>query len=111
MEYKLKKPCENCPFRSDKRFHLAENRIKEITNGLLDEDVPFACHKTTTEIGKSCSDKGAQHCAGALIFLEQMNKSHRMMRVAAYIGEYDASKLDKSIPIYKSVKEMIKGCA
>jgi len=110
MEYKLTTPCNDCPFRSDKKFHLSEGRVNNITRGLLYQNTPFSCHKTTTQAGKKCEDKGSQHCAGALIFLEQMHRPHLAMVLGEKLGLYDSSKLDKSIPIYTTTAKMVRGC-
>lgn len=94
MKYDLTKPCGNCPFRSDKPFPLHYERVMEITDGLLYRNIPFSCHKTTTQKGRSSDYKDAQHCAGALIFLEKQERPHQMMRIAERLGMYDRRKLD-----------------
>ena len=109
MKYNLTKPCGNCPFRSDRPFDLKPGRIEEIVNGLFN-DVPFSCHKTTTSKGVSNNHKDAEHCAGALIFLEKHDYAHQMMRIMERIGMYDRRKLDMDFPVYDSMEEMIEGC-
>lgn len=64
MDFKLKAPCGNCPFRTDKpkqKGWLGRERAKEIYEALRN-DKTFTCHKTI--------NNDEQFCAGALILLE-----------------------------------------
>ncbi len=111
MKYTLTTPCSNCPFRKDKPFYLP--RARDICEGLLEQDAYFSCHKTM-DYEKSSQGKeteNTQHCAGALIFLEQQDRPHQMMRIAERLGLYDRTNLNKKIPVYKSTDEMVKGCS
>lgn len=110
MKYDLTKPCSDCPFRKDRKFPLTEKRVYEIVLGLY-RDRAFSCHKTTTAKGRSGEHPKAQHCAGALIFLEQKKRPHQMMRIAERIGLYDHRKLSKDVPVYRSLKGMAKACS
>lgn len=109
MKYDLTKPCADCPFRSDKRFPLNEGRVEDIVYGLYN-NATFSCHKTTTAKGRSSDHKNAQHCAGALIFLENQDRPHQMMRICERLGMYDRRKLDMDFPVYDTMEEMIEGC-
>jgi len=111
MKYDLKKPCEQCPFRSDKPFPLDHDRVMEITNGLLYENTPFSCHKTTTSIGRTNNHKEAQHCGGALIFMEKNDNAHQMMRIMERLGMYDRTKLDMDSPVFDDQREMADVCS
>jgi hypothetical protein len=111
MKYDLTQPCAECPFRADKPFFLP--RARDICEGLLEQDATFSCHKTV-DYDKSYSGqetKNTQHCAGALIFLEQQEKPHQMMRIAERLGLYDHTKLSKKIPVYRSLEAMVLGCS
>lgn len=115
MNYTKTSPCDNCPFRSDKPFHLVRGRVREIQRGLVNGDFP--CHKTTVEGGEDeddCStlkstDKSL-HCAGALILLEKLEQPSQMMRICERIGMYDRTKLKMDAPVYNSWEAMVKGC-
>ena len=106
MNYNLKKPCNNCPFRSDKYFPLHPDRVDEIVGG----GEAFACHKTVDYSG---DDGGrlkskSEHCAGLLIMLEHMEQPHQMMRIAERIGLYDRSKLEMDSPVYEDVHDYLE---
>jgi hypothetical protein len=112
MNYDLTSPCSNCPFRSDKRFHLAPGRVREIGRSLVRGDFPR--HKTTVHDDSDDSElvatKDSQHCAGALILLEKLEQPSQMMRVCERIGMYDARQLKMDAPVYESWEAMQKGC-
>lgn len=90
MQYKRRKPCKSCPFRSSTAFTFPEERAEEIVyhNG------GFACHDTTTTKGRRADHKDAQACAGRLIVLEREEQPDQMMRIAERLGLYDRTKLD-----------------
>ena len=46
MKFDLHKPCEKCPFRSDKIFNLRKGRMAGIIHSLIDLNEPFPCHLT-----------------------------------------------------------------
>lgn len=72
MKYELTKPCNNCPFRSDKLFPLKPGRVKEILDSLMRRG-EFPCHKTTQhdDDGNYVKTETEQHCVGVLILLEK----------------------------------------
>ena len=110
MRYDLTTPCSDCPFRKDRKFPLTSKRVHQIVLGLY-RDAAFSCHKTTTGKGRSSDHPKAQHCAGALIFLEQKRRPHQMMRIAERLGMYDHTKLSKKVPIFRTLKGMAKACS
>lgn len=110
MNYNLKKPCANCPFRSDIKPFITGARAKEICNSLVEQQQTFPCHKTV----KYDDDEGngrvvpkSEHCAGAMIMLERMQRPNQMMRIAERLGIYDYRKLDMESPVYQNAAEMI----
>lgn len=115
MRYTKTSPCDNCPFRSDRPFHLGKGRVREIERGLERGDFP--CHKTTVDGDddeEGCSTRRSTdkslHCAGALILLEKLEQPSQMMRICERIGLYDRTKLDMDAPVYDSWDEMARGC-
>jgi len=105
MNYNLRKPCADCPFRTDNDFHLTLARAQELSRVSSE----FACHKTVDysgEDGGRIKEK-SEHCAGALILAEHMQRPHQMMRICERIGMYDASKLEMDSPVFRSHIEMI----
>ena len=105
MNYNLKKPCENCPFRSDKLFPLHPERIEEIAYG----NGEFACHKTVDYSGDGGGvvKEKSEHCAGLLIMLEHMGQPHQLMRISERLGLYSRHTLDIDSPVYHHVEEYI----
>ena len=106
MKYELTTPCENCPFKKDQSY-LATKRASQIARD-LQNDHSFACHKTTTSLGRRVDHPKAQHCAGALIMLEKLDKPHQMMRIAERLRLYDPFKLDMEAPVFDNFKQFIK---
>ena len=48
----VKKSCLNCPFLKENGIAIGEERLAEIKQSLLDDDMtPFQCHKTTHPTG------------------------------------------------------------
>ena len=109
MNYDLKKPCANCPFRTDIAPYLTKGRVREIDQALVRGT--FACHKTTgvEKDGEITVDSSEmQHCAGALILLEKTGRSSQMMRIVERLGGYDRTKLDMEAPVFGSFSEMVR---
>jgi hypothetical protein len=115
MKMDMTKPCDTCPFRTDKPFYLNPERAEEIANGLLN-NVTFSCHKTVDyskgdddEYGECehIRDAEEQHCAGALIVLERLNRPHQLMRIYERLGGYDRTKLDMESPVYDTFEDWI----
>lgn len=110
MNFDLKTPCKDCPFRSDISFALRPERAREITASLLRGE-SFPCHKTTKfdDDGEPVlNNKKEQHCAGALIFLERQERPNQMMRIAERLGGYDMRKLDMDAPVFNSSAAMVR---
>ena len=81
MDYNMTRPCDSCPFRSDRPFHLNKGRVLGIAHGGA-----FPCHKTTVEGGSD--GKKEKACAGLLILLENENRPNQMMRISERLGCY-----------------------
>lgn len=106
MNFELTNPCKDCPFRTDKpnqQHWLGEARAKEICESLIDNQQNFQCHKTND----LPTDKH-QHCAGAMIMLEHIQKPNQMMRISERLGFYDHRKLNMKAPIFTSPFDFIK---
>lgn len=113
MKFEMTKPCKNCPFRTDSlKGWLGKNRAKEIAFAIIQQQGTFPCHKTvdydSDEEGEGVANGDSQHCAGAMIMLEHMEKPNQMMRIAERIGLYDMRKLDMKSPVFKNDKQFIK---
>lgn len=106
MKFELRKPCANCPFRTDIEFYLGESRAKEIADGITKKGQTFTCHKTLDYDGEGNTVVGSksQHCAGALIMLEKTERPNQMMRIAERLGLYDHTKLDMNSPVFENAE-------
>lgn len=110
MNYKLTKPCINCPFRNDTKPFLTRPRAREIINAIVNMQGTFPCHKTVDydDDGEGRETPKTQHCAGAMILLEKINAPNQMMRIAERLGMYDYKKLEMNSPIFDTTQEFIK---
>lgn len=108
--FSLTAPCKDCPFRTDIKFYLRADRVKEICEGITTGDLSFHCHKTTRhdEYGETVPHQKEMHCAGAMIMLEHMNRPNQMMRIAERLGLYNRRNLKMDSPVYKSAQKMIR---
>ena len=108
MNYNLRTPCSNCPFRRDVTPYLRADRVREIFDNI--ERGEFPCHKTTvcdeaSDCGEMVETPKSEHCAGMLIMLEKMGRPSQMMRICERLGKYDASKLNMDAPVYEDDEE------
>jgi hypothetical protein len=114
VNFTLTKPCAKCPFRTDVRPYLTKGRVRDIEGSLIRGQQTFTCHETTKvdpydEEGSEMVDgPNAQHCAGAMILLEGLDRPNQMMRIAERLGMYDRRKLDMTSPVFNSFESMRK---
>jgi hypothetical protein len=106
------KPCKDCPFRHDRRMvrSLGGERVAGILRDVVDGGRTFTCHETTPEgasfKGKRHDPKKEQHCAGALILLEKLERPNQLMRIFERLGGYDRTKLKMDSPVFDSAEDM-----
>lgn len=76
----LKRPCANCPFRSDGAgVELRPGRLQSIIGGLLaDDHQTFVCHKTLSTERKTC--------AGAIGVLSKFGRLPIIARLGLMTG-------------------------
>lgn len=102
--FKVLKPCKNCPFRKDSlKGWLERERALEISNAVLIENKTFQCHKT---IGL----KHASHCAGTLILYKHGKikyHTNSLIQIAERLGMYEPSKLDESIECFHTQEDFV----
>ena len=82
MRFDLKKPCSNCPFskgRSDDPFRRRASGSSRRRFSKKIRHTP--CHKT--DRGQK---KDIQHCAGAMIVLEKLERPNQLGGVAERLG-------------------------
>jgi len=101
--FKLRRPCENCPFRKKGAIPLAPGRLEGIIELLVrDDHSTFQCHKTVynAHTGGEWDDNGnylvsgqESMCAGAMIYLEKIGRPTVGMRLGCVFGQYDSERL------------------
>jgi hypothetical protein len=116
MRFDLVRPCSNCPFRSDRPFHLRRERVLEILGDPSCEKrwwpaASFPCHKTIKYRGDDTVNIGpdAQQCAGVMGVLHRTNRPNDAMQLAERFGLWQPSKLDPRAPFYESIEAAIRG--
>ncbi|MDH0341983.1 hypothetical protein [Chromobacterium haemolyticum] len=112
--FKLRRPCENCPFLKVGAIDLAPGRLKGIIDGLVHDDhSTFQCHKTvhSNRTGGQWGDDGNYRasghesmCAGAMIYLEKLGRPTVGMRLGRVFGLYSPERLK---PCFDDVIEPI----
>jgi hypothetical protein len=109
MKFDMTEPCPQCPFRSDIRAFLTRARAQEIADSITRHQQPFPCHKTVLydDDGEACPSSDEQHCAGALVLLERINRPNQMMRIAERLGVYKRTALNMNAPIFKSTRVFV----
>ncbi|MCU4320666.1 hypothetical protein KTH44_16235 [Acinetobacter bereziniae] len=117
MQYKLKTPCKNCPYRKDLDDHLkgwlGRGRAEELAREVLFHGNNFPCHKTTSldgdsEDGYVYTDKESQ-CAGAGIMQLKANNPSQWMQVAGRMGwDIGVQNLDLNAPVFDTAQDFIE---
>ena len=80
MNFNLKRPCANCPFRVDGAIDLKPGRIEGIARNLTADDRQwFMCHKTLEQGDRS-------QCVGSMVYLLKVDCPNVSMRLAAALG-------------------------
>jgi hypothetical protein len=107
--FDLVRPCVNCPFRTDVRFHFRRQRAEDIVRAVIERDQTFQCHKTVDYSGdEAAAGERPQNCAGALILHEKLGKPNWRFRFAHGLGLYNPERLDMEAPVVSSVEEFIE---
>ena len=110
MQFRLKRPCPKCPFRTDVKPYLSSERAEEILDSICDQQQSFSCHETTQfdDEGECERSDKEQHCAGALILLERMESPNQIMRIAERLGMYDRKNLHMDASVYDDANAMLE---
>jgi hypothetical protein len=113
MRFDLTRPCSNCPFRSDRPFHMHAERVREILGGgeRWWPAASFVCHKTIIygDDDDMTISPTAQQCAGVMAILHREGRPNDAMQIAERMGLWDPNKLDPTAPFYASTEDAIKG--
>jgi hypothetical protein len=109
MNYDLKAPCSNCPFRKEGGIRLRSARVKELIRTTQNPGAEFACHKTTKsdDEGERRTTAKSQHCAGALVYADKQGTSSQMMRIAERFGGFDWTQLEGHAEVFDSSRDFL----
>lgn len=113
MDFRLTKPCHNCPFRREGGIRLTPARAREIARGQTDsQGLVFPCHKTVNYDEYDGDEeytpqKGNQYCAGALNFALNSGALNQLMRIAARIGLWKPDAMRERDACFKNEREMV----
>ena len=95
MNFDLKNPCKDCPFKEGSSSVVHSERAKEIAEAITEKQGTFTCHKTLV-----LKEEDRQHCAGAMTMLEHIERPNQMMRIAERLGYYDRlRRITASLPM------------
>lgn len=95
MNFKMKKPCANCPFLKEGAIELAKGRLESIIESLMNDHNHFQCHKTVhgKQGGEWFEDENGEEryepsgnesqCVGSMIYLLKAKAPNVTMRLAA----------------------------
>jgi len=118
VKFDLTRPCGNCPFRSDKPFHLLPGRVREILGGGEGRRwwpaQSFPCHRTIVYGDGEDGDETtipptAQQCAGVMWILHKENRPNDAMQLGERFGFWNPATLDPTAPFYNSTEDAIRG--
>ena len=120
IEFKLKKPCSNCPFRKDSlKGWLGEARATQIAKDVILGDQTFACHKTVNyEAWQEQQEEdeedyrfvgGEQFCAGALALEMKCNNGGNFAIRLARMGKmFDYHQLKAIDLVFENTEQFIE---
>lgn len=101
----LKRPCKDCPFRTDSPRYLADARYVSIAKALVDEGKSFSCHKTLESepgSGELVIGDSSRECAGAMIWLQAQGRPSAIMQIMERLGAWSPDRLDLEAPVYRT---------
>jgi hypothetical protein len=104
MLFKIKHPCELCPFRKDVRPFL--RRAQSIAEQMEDDHFWFACHETTgVKSGRRVRPAKQSHCAGLMGVLWKMKRPNIAMRLALMYKMITVKQLNSIQNVFNSLNE------
>jgi hypothetical protein len=107
MQFKVKIPCAECPFRKNIRPFLTAGRAAQIAGDLSDDHHWFACHHTT---GPAIKTENQSQCAGSMGVLWKMHRPNIAMRLAIHFKLITLTELNRIArhKIYPSLSAFVR---
>jgi hypothetical protein len=104
VQFKIKRPCDGCPFRTDRAPFL--RRAATLAKQLSDDSFWFACHETTgVKKGRRIKPENQSQCAGSMIVLWRQGRPNIAMRIALTYKMIRVSDLNAPAPVFNSLAE------
>ena len=117
--YDLKRPCLNCPFRTDDtaiRFASGDRALAIWASGYFHG---FPCHKAAEYVEADGDDNSrsgyylgaeSQHCAGFIIMQLQVLKGLPWPGIgdSQEVADWLAARVDMSAPVFDDVNEYLR---
>lgn len=110
LEYDLKTPCQDCPFRKDVPIHNGvASDLMNIFGKIEMGKFAHSCHKTDHRSdGYIESYKGnVQHCAGAIIMMKKMGAEAIQDHWVIPSTWKKIKRIKKHPAVFRGLKEMI----
>lgn len=112
MNFNLRAPCGQCPFRNDVSENygwLGESRAAGIAKSL--EEYAFPCHKTVfrdEEDNQQLNPK-EQGCYGAIVVMEHEGRlfDNPLMQIAERFGLYQIHEINLALPVVRSRAQFV----
>jgi hypothetical protein len=109
MQFKIKRPCEHCPFRKDRAPFLNTERAADLRDELRDDTRWFACHETTgVKSGRRIKPENQSQCAGSMMVLHREGRPNVAMRLALLFNLITIEDLSAPAPVFKNLDEFAK---
>lgn len=106
MNFDIKNPCNNCPFRKKGAIELRPGRIEGIVAGLRSDDYQnFPCHKTVhSRRGGEFDDETGQYhpsgkesaCIGSVAYMAREGHMSALARVAMRLGMLEQEDIGRT---------------
>lgn len=110
MNFTLRKPCKQCPFRTDIETNygwLGGDRALEIAHSLSHS--VFPCHKTTRDDGEDGERSHSENaCYGALVFAKKIDYFYTNFVINFAVMSQmlkDPESYRENLPIVSSIQE------
>lgn len=114
--FRLRRPCDNCPFLKVGGIRLTQPRVREIANAFTDQGGGsfFPCHKTVNhdyegeEAERPTLREGQNLCIGGTLFALKLKRENQTMQIASRLRLIDYDKLRGSDLVFDSLRQMLK---
>lgn len=108
-DFKLTRPCDNCPFRIEGGIRLRVSRAREIARSQTDsQGSTFSCHKTVVGDDDEPRSRDEQYCAGAIAYALNVGTANQYLRIAGRMGWFSVEGIKDRDKVFASETAMLK---